>query len=960
MTTMHAPLDQWQARLERHFAGLAQRRAGSGFPIFALEHGLDENELAEISGLLLSRLKAGLPLRSHWLLWVIYATERGYNYDGEEYWRSFEEHTPSWEFGDRYKVVPWFTKFQKAYDGVVPTGPWASHFRIIAWPITHAILPRYLQLQFARALYDLRYRLAGVARFEAASVGRVLAAHAHATTRFEAFLQQEELTGRIVLALLGQEQAGAQQPIYPPTLERIVTDLEQVRSAREWLKATRQEVADRFKGIGHGSTPSLPGAVGGPHGRGALRGEQPNLSIRPNLMLRYSGAGTWSLVMDVPDFRGLAVSADVRAFLKKTRCRLNGADDTKPAGWLLSGRRKAVLKSWPDPEKPLLLFEQSHGVLDHLVESECRLGAGPNWLFRVGQDGIAREITGRIVRPSYEYIIATTAEPPAGHPYVSACSIECAGAKAFRLKMPDAVSAEDAAWLKKLDLQVARTIRVWPAGLPAHQWDGEGNSEWLTTETPCFGITHDHPLEGYCLRLDGGAATIVEAGRVGFPSFFRLPPLPEGIHTLSVVAKPDTAGPAPPSSPPAEGHLVLNVREPESWTPGRPSHAGLIVTVDPHDANLDAFWENGIRLSVLGPESHRVTCEVTLAKSNGEQIFSEQVGDPMSLPVTPENWHRKFDQFLQRGEDYAWRYLEASEGALRIKGDELGEYVVRFEHDALPVRWVIRNHHGTLSARLIDDTGSEQSQPAALFFPFERPVAAEALPPADALSGSKVSAPGGLFTTQHGHYHDAVAVSAGLSGPGLSGLGVSWDFGAIRGGAVTLEQAIRIFALWRSARLAGPLAGVRRDSVAAGILSAIYEMVCGFNWMKAEDALCAAPKSERARDGLQHNIERKNGFGAVLRRDFARIDDGLAQATQWYVELAERYGICKERRLCEFALRLACQPQRLIEVYDRDLDELFRSLRNCPAILRGARMLALLSANRDHDGPALRLPRLSW
>lgn len=567
---MHATLDQWQARLERHFATLAEKRAGTGFPIFALEHGLDENEFAEISGLLLSRLKAGLRLRSHWLLWVIYATERGYNYDGDEYWRSFEEHTPNWDSGDRHKVAPWFTKFQKAYDGVVPTGPWASHFRIIAWPITHAILPRYLQRQFARALYDLRYRLAGLAQFEAASIGRILAAHTHATTRFEAFLQQEELTGRIVLALLGQEQAGTQQPIYPPTLERIVTDLEQVRTAREWLKATRREVADRFKGIGRGSGPPLPGA---PHGREAVRGEQSNLSIRPNLMLRYSGTGTWSLVMDVPDFRSLTVSADIRAFLKKTRCRLNGADDTKPAGWLLSGRRKAVLKSWPDPKKPLLSFEQSHSVLDHLVESDCRLGPGPNWLFRVGQDGIAREIIGRIVRPHYDYIIVTTAEVPADHAHISACAVECVGVKAFRLGMPNAVSAEDTAWLKKLDLQVARTIRVWPAGLPAHLWDGEGNSEWLTTEAPCFGVTNDHPVEAYCLRLNGGTETIIGAGRVGFPSFFRIPPLPEGVHSLSVVAKPDTAGPAPPSSPPAEGYLVLNVREPESWTPGRPSHA---------------------------------------------------------------------------------------------------------------------------------------------------------------------------------------------------------------------------------------------------------------------------------------------------------------------------------------------------------------------------------------------------
>lgn len=955
---MPMPLDQWQARLERHFASLAERRAGTGFPIFALEHGLSEDELLEIGVQLLSRLKAGLPLRTHWLLWLIYATERGYSYDGEEYWRSFEEQTPYWDSSDRYKVVPWFTKFQKAYDGVVPTGPWAMHFRIIAWPITHAILPRYLQRQFARALYDMRYRLAGLTRFEPASIGRVLAAHAHATTRFEQFLQQEELTGRIVLALLGQEHEGTQPPIYPPTLERIVADLEKVRSSREWLKATRREVAERFKGLGRGTGPPLPRYPGDPREKDG--DEQSNLNIRPSLMLRYSGAGAWSLVMDVPDFSSLAVNADIRTFLKSTRCRLNGADDTKPAGWLLSGRRKAILRSWPDSQRPLLQFEKSHGTVDHIVESDCRFSPGPNWLFRIGQDGIAREIAGRFVRPRHDYIVVTTADPPGEHPLTSTCVLECAGARAFRLSMPDAVSAEEMAWLKKLDLQVARTIRLWPAGLPSRAWDGEGSSEWLTTEAPCFGITHDYPVEGYRISLNGGAETVIDAGRVGFPSFFKLPPLAEGMHTLRVVAKPDSGASIIPESPPAEGFLVLNVREPAPWTPGRASHTGLIVTLDPHDATLDAFWENRITLSVAGPESHRVTCVVTLTRSDGEETFSEQIGDPMDLPVTPEAWNRRFEQFRHRREDYAWRYLEASGGFLTIKGEELGEYVLRLEHDALPVRWVVRNSSGQPSARLIDDTGNEQAELVAQFFPFERPASAEKISIDAALSGSEVSTPGGLFMARRAEHHDSVVVSAGLSGPGLSGLGVSSDFNSVENGEVSLGQACRLYLLWRTARLAGPLAAVRREKVTEGLLCAIYGAICGANWTRAEDAFCASPRSQHALDGLQHNVDRRNGFGAVLRRDFSRINDGFVEAARWYADLAGRYGICTERRLCDFALWLACQPQRLPEVCGQDLDTLINHIRNCPAILRGARMLALLSANDGQVGPATRLPRWTW
>ncbi|HEX2255742.1 MAG TPA: hypothetical protein VHG92_03400, partial [Afifellaceae bacterium] len=197
-------LDDWQQRQEEHFTRLVRTRADTGFPIFALEHGLGTEELDDIAAALRLRLKAQLPLRNHWLLWVIYSAERGYGYTGDEYWRSFEEQTPGWEFQHRDRIKLWFRKFQRSYRGVVPSGPWAEHFRIIAWPITHAILPRYLQRQFARALYDLRFRIASLGTDDPRTIGRLVAANAHyATARFQEFLQQEELAGRIVLGLLG-------------------------------------------------------------------------------------------------------------------------------------------------------------------------------------------------------------------------------------------------------------------------------------------------------------------------------------------------------------------------------------------------------------------------------------------------------------------------------------------------------------------------------------------------------------------------------------------------------------------------------------------------------------------------------------------------------------------------------------------------------------------------------------
>lgn len=216
---MTVSLDEWQTRLEQHFETLKTNRSGSDFRVFALEHGLNGNEIAEISMQLCSRLKSGQRLYPHWLLWVIYSTEHGYQYTGDEYWPSFNAQTPGWDDRNKYQLARWFKKFQESFNGIVPSGRWADYFSIISRPITHAILPKYLQYQFAKALYDSRFQLASLTTLDPAKVGRLLAMRANLTsTRFQQFLQQEELTGRIVLALLGEQSVGTSDTLYLQTL----------------------------------------------------------------------------------------------------------------------------------------------------------------------------------------------------------------------------------------------------------------------------------------------------------------------------------------------------------------------------------------------------------------------------------------------------------------------------------------------------------------------------------------------------------------------------------------------------------------------------------------------------------------------------------------------------------------------------------------------------------------------
>jgi hypothetical protein len=333
--------------------------------------------------------------------------------------------------------------------------------------------------------------------------------------------------------------------------------------------------------------------------------------------------------------------------------------------------------------------------------------------------------------------------------------VDCDGIHAAILSVPDTVSFETIARLQQLGLQVARTVRIFPAGLAARAFDGEGHSEWLTTEAPCFGIIHDHPVDSYTLQLNGESETLVQALGADTPVFVKIAPLPAGRHMLMVKAR-RTLGALPLGSSMAEGVITLDVREPEPWIPGTTSHTGLAVTFEPHDPSLDDFWEGHVSISVLGPAGHQVICEICLYNASGKELLAEPIAT-FDLPITTPEWEKKFSTFVN-DEQRAWTYFEVTSGRFLIKGDELGEYVLRLERDAKPVRWACRNIHKKALVRLVDDTGGDDT-PVCRFFSLYTPVLPVSLDTEAALAGLDVEKPGGIFEARCGKFHDEVNVS---------------------------------------------------------------------------------------------------------------------------------------------------------------------------------------------------------
>ncbi|QBM74844.1 hypothetical protein E2E30_03040 [Sphingomonas sp. AAP5] len=938
---MSVELDELQARLMSHFAALSDVRRAAGQPVFALEHGLDREGIAALSRMLKARFNVGgAILDRHWLLWVVWATEQGYDYDGGEYWHTFERRMPRWESSWRPHLRTWFTKFQSKYDGLKPTGRWAKFFSIIAWPITHALLPKDLQAQLAGTLYSMRFQLVTRLHLPPAEIGRFVSRRSYdASSRLRNFLEQEELAGRIILALLGDTSTATTSAIHADTLKRIVEDLEGARHARQWLRDTRREVeVATLKGA------ARPGAAGVVQAAGARSGEaERSPNVRPSLILRRTAIDAWTAIVEIPSFREVAdVAPELGQFLRRTRCRVAGSTDWLPAGWLMMGAQRRVLAKWPSPNEPVVTFEKPDPVMDHLLSGEARIGAGPAWLFRIGPDGQAIEILSRLVRPGKSYVLVSNAELPVLS-MANSATIGCAGVTATRLEIPAALTSAQIAELKSAGLAAAQTVRIWPAGLAARGWDGEGSTEWLDGEAPCFAIEHDHPVDRYELRLGTGQTTSIPAGAPGEATFVRLKPLPCGNHVLTVkaVRSPTSADLA---QQPLEGVVAIAVRPPSPWVSGTVGHNGLIVACEPPEPSLDDFWEGLASLSVLGPKGAHVTVCVELLDGAGTQIASEQIGQ-LTLPLGVDTWRKAFAAFVGK-EKNPWAYLEASSGRLVVDGEELGVSHIPLHRVVAPVRWVWHALPKSTLLKLVDDHDAET--PLTVDFRnFAFPAKREELTSSAATGGMEPPTSGGLFVATYGDHREALIVSMPRVDGGLGGLLVNPNFDAVPDSADGLLMLLGAIASWSDVRTVGTLGAERRDHIVSRLKERVFAQLCGPRWAYAEERFRSGVQGAAATAPMVDYFNPTRQFGTVLVRDaskYARMPDHVR--LREFSSLAHRYGL-KGHAHCKAALEFCDIVEKGGRPLDLELKALVATVWNNPLPAAGARLLQLVGGHAD-------------
>ena len=828
-------LKHWQQRLAHHFMVLrnVKNQIAEDFPIFALEHGLDSQEIHALETALRVHIAEHPPSEDHALVWIVYSSELGYRYAGDEYWQTFEQETPGWrDHESRYWLRACFRSFQNEFGGAKPTGPWANHFSIICWPITHAVLPKDLQRQLARILYELRHSYSGDVLTSPVLLGDLIASRSwNTTSRFQYLAQETELLGQIAAALLLQED-GTENFLHRDTLKRIREDLDKERRSREWLRSARQSAKERVRVRGL-SSPWTGSKISHVRNLEQARAEVSVLGIEPHLALRPADSSheSWEVLLEIPDLSHLLSRfPKTREILEGSRCTVAGSSGRPLArGRCLFGSQRIVLSRWPGSDEILLRFEHADSQLDFLLRTECLLRPQAKRLFRIASDGFAYECRRLRVRPGERYILTSIGNRFCPNDYSNPISLSCEESHGIILQLPKALTLEWETFIQELGLVPSTAIEVWPAGLDAVKWDGDGYAEWLTSEQPCLAIHIDHPLESVKISMDCNSISPLELTSLqpGMPIFVELPKLAAGRHELQVSAQS------------LEGEyvqigdleIVVHTREPRPWLPDVASPQGLLkVQMFPLVPTLEELWEGRAELSLQGPANRALKCRISFFERDGEAATFSQDLSAISMPFSEDCWRSHFEKHFRRKKEAQEAYDTTRVCWLQFNADELGTFTVRCERDFTPLRWALRSQSSKAILQLIDDRG-DADQPEISRMAFETPCVNKILARA---TEYEIPDSGGMYVASIENHTTAIIVSPRVVHE-LQDLGVVPNIEKLQRSLSSVIQLLEIAGTWARARLSGGiLSATRQRVVVSALLTEISRLLCGDKWAEAE------------------------------------------------------------------------------------------------------------------------------
>jgi hypothetical protein len=932
-----ALLRHFHASLGTHFGALRDQRARltPAPPVFALEHDLPKSELALLQAAVRRSVVAGAPIthRQLWLPFVVYATEIGYRYEGDEYWETLAHETPHWDDSNRYWFKTWFVRFAKEFAGAQPQGAWASHFTIIAWPITHAVLPAYLQRQFAQLLFDFRTGLSLNLLRDPLVLGEQLANRAHwYSDRFRVFAQNTALMGQVAAALLSGDDEESPY-LTSGTLDRVVAGLTHERRAREWLRSAQQR-AGQLRASGF--QPAKPTTR-------AHTAERLPKATDPKLLLRCVG-GIWKAHAALPNMTTLSGRLPhLYENLRTLRGTVSGGSRPVPKGGLVYGGQEIRFDRWPDPHTPFVQLEDADKAVNALLADQCVITPGPWWLFRRQGDALAIEVKGHFVRPGQDYILVGTDVDAPQLPWCQPAALGLDGATAYELRVPEPITAADRATLESSGLGTVSAASIRPVGIVASSWDGEGLAEWIAGEPAIFEIR--------CTLTPGSCRLTIDSEPF-FPTWpagdtaivLALRDLAAGTHEVRVVLFSDDGKSL------AEGSVAVLIREPTTRPAGADVGEGLRMRVSPArptltelwDATQPDSWREPASITIHGPPGGRAEFVVSLTNDRGDVLTT--VRRKVTLPVDADAW-TNLAEWVRHEKAFASHYDDAEGSVLSVRRGGLGFASLTCERGFRPLRWrFLTDHDRKTHATLSDRTDSGDAY--AEFYAVHDPLLADRYAATDVID---LPASGGLLR----------GVAAGFEALVIAPTDPTALFGAgdqapkiphLERDLATVVRLMKASWMWASADLpADPFAASMQRKVLEALAGANASLLGGAASAAVERRLASAEYPGDYLDDLQSAVG-KSAAQLRLAESISRhlhewttperVVDGFGQ---FISPVLEKSGLLREPSAPSLLLAFAMRPGVIMNLTDHQRERFLRGVMESPVLLRASRFAAVAS-----------------
>lgn len=971
-------LDQWQHKIEEHFQLLHDFRSGNSKEntVFALEHGLNSSELNILKTEIREYIAKNEPSISHWLPWVVYASEIGYAYDGQEYWQTFESNTPGWtrlRNANRYWIKRCFIRFHDEYGGIEPSGPWAEHFNIICWPIRHAILPRDLQEQLAKALFDLRLSFQGELFQSSELLGNFIGTHCRAgTKRFRDLLEDPILVGQLSIALLLQGQKISEELLLKETQLRIVEDLGRKQIEREWLHSAQKHAISTYIGMHRNAK---YGIVYGPRYKESQVSESLRIQNAPRIYLYPKSNGKdWGVKLELQDLRSLVARIRfLEPVIANNYFTIAGSNGSpRPKGMFLRPGPHSFfpLIRWPSDDEVLINFEDAPSELNSFLKMDQLIPWGDVHLFKIDNENIGYEIHQRHLRPSKKYVVLSRTPLPEDPTIFKPFPLVCEGIHSALISTPEKFTLHFEQVLKIVDLSCAKSLKVWPVGIPAKEWDDDGYGVWLTGSPVRLAIQADFEICGLEVVINDDTSIFYDEIQHHNIFFLKIEDLPCGENLIEITAIANQA------EENTVGYISVIIQEPQVWDIKSANQAGLKSFINPEAPSLEDIWCNNLTLEVFGPSGRDINCKLSFFDGAHKTLIREKQISGLKLPLYGQNWMSCFGKQVKKDALMQEAYDLAYTGELFFDAEEIGNFTILAERRSSPIRWYIHKSGQNKRLRFINETETEKIKVYTL--PFTEPDNYLEITKLG-LENEIEFSEGGLFLIQaEEKVMDSIVMPSFDRKLGLKDMNISPHLKNEYSNNDDIYQLLLLYDLWEHSRISGNiLCEYWRNQVLKHISFAISSNLCGKQWETAEIEYSGKGDSASLHV-LKNCISNKSDeryIGSVLERESERLASIQVRDRKKILEqlftthmaiLSRRYGTDQQGRggviirtshvryIPEFLLRLASAPNSVFQWEKDDIFLLIKNICEYPVMLRAARYLVFAvekySKDIDHDG----------